>query len=370
MALLPTELPGSFNPFDQGNIIAESAPSLIIQELTGEKRSLTLKQRSLPYTSVSWAGNMRTNTTWYQGNPVATQQVLGPEEEPTTLEGTWKDRFIRGTVEQVGFGREVAFATDLVDFMTELRTAGQLLQVSWGPETRRGILVMFDPRYLRLQDIEWTAEFEWQGRGPVTPRVPEPDAPPPTLLDRINQVADQFALGPTFLFPDVNAILVSNIADAREKTATVFDGLRVVQKLAEVPQDVLGAVASAVDSLRNQLLEEMNRLAETPVELVSTSTRAADVLSVEAWRREMSAALERLLDALDAADRQLENRAEPPATQTFQATENITLFAISNRFYETPDFAGFLQRVNFLDSNLVPAGFTLIIPPKPNTSGA
>jgi hypothetical protein len=34
----------------------------------------------MPYTGVAWEGEQHSKLTWYPGNPVATQQVLGPRE--------------------------------------------------------------------------------------------------------------------------------------------------------------------------------------------------------------------------------------------------------------------------------------------------
>jgi len=65
-----------------------------IRELTGDKRTLDLRTRALPYRPLTFTGTMRAEFTAYPGNPVRTAQVLGASEEDTTVKGYWKDRFI------------------------------------------------------------------------------------------------------------------------------------------------------------------------------------------------------------------------------------------------------------------------------------
>lgn len=150
--------------------------------------------RALPYRAVPFEGKQRVKTTYYPGNPVATQQVMGPTEEPTTFNGIWKDIFL-------GNGA----AKRLVDTFDDLRRSGFSVLVSWGsgkladgsdippvpqdngkepttprwPIQRRGIIQSFKATYDRPQDITWEMTVAWAGRN-------EPTAPPFTAAGIIN----------------------------------------------------------------------------------------------------------------------------------------------------------------------------------------
>jgi len=384
MPALLTELPGQTTQQDP------EATEFSIQETTGQERSVTLGGRAMPYQPVSWSGTQRTALTWYAGNPEATQQILGPTEEPTEVAGMWKDRFIRGQVRQQGFFEgEIEFAQDMVALFTDLRASGQVLRVSWGPETRFGVMTDFAATYLRLQDIRWSATFEWHRRGLTVPvvspaeqlptaisqslagmnevaafrpagtdapallneRAPSPGPGSPPLLDR----AQGFVAG-----------LVSSVAAIRRQAGAVLDVVRQVRALAAAPATLVNSALSAVDAVRFQALSETCALASTPLPFVTSERNAARQLETEAWRREMAAALGAVLDAMGRAAEQLREESRPGSTQTYQATSQTTLYAVSNRFYGDPDSAGFLRDVNLLDTMTVPSGFVVLIPPRPD----
>jgi hypothetical protein len=357
------------------------APALTIEELTGARRTIELRGRALPYRPVGWGGHMRTKNTWYQGNPVATQQVLGPELPDTVLEGQWKDRFMfgaeaAGEVSAVlvnGSPTEVRSAEAAVSLFYELLNSGNTLQVIWGPEVRVGILVDFVPKYQRLQDIEWRAEFEWSSRGEIEARAVETPVGSDDLLGSINGLDDILGFSPEDVVRAFNAQLLDTVESVRESTGIIFEALRTVEAVASIPQSVLGAIQSAAESVRLELTEEIGRLTENSAsggQGASATVRAAALFSVEACRRttaRRAAAVRR--DALEI-DRQTQERATPVQVQIIPVPEDTSLYTLSNRFYGTPDFASFLARANGLTSAIAPAGFQLRVPPRPPTSAA
>jgi hypothetical protein len=115
---------------------------------------IQLEGRSLPYRPIPFEGRQRVKTTYYAGNTVATQQVMGPIEEPTTITGIWKDKFL---------GNDQAIA--LAENLDLIRRSGVQLQVTWGSFVRRGILARLKFPMDRFQDVAWEMEFQWNGRG-------------------------------------------------------------------------------------------------------------------------------------------------------------------------------------------------------------
>lgn len=152
-------------------MIDEISP-FIIEELTGERRSVQLVDRALPYRPYTLKTSQRLTTTWYPGNPIATSQLYGAKEDPTTLDGMWKDKYIqrRSTTGEnqlvpITFNGEapenVRAAVELMDSIVR---HGQLLLVKWDQQFRRGHLRSFEKRWLNVHDVEWTMEFEWISR--------------------------------------------------------------------------------------------------------------------------------------------------------------------------------------------------------------
>lgn len=133
---------------------------------------IELEGRSLPYRPIVYEGRQRVKTTWYAGNTVATQQVMGPIEEPTVVNGMWKDRFL-------GDGQ----ARGMANLFDTLRRSGSLVEVTWGAGilentafgfsfVRQGIVARTKFTFDRPQDVAWEVEFHWNGQGEqITPFV-------------------------------------------------------------------------------------------------------------------------------------------------------------------------------------------------------
>lgn len=156
--------------------------TLIIVETTGPQRSVQLDGRAGPLKGVAFGGSMRAEITHYPGNPIASVQVLGAEEDPTTFKGKWKRRFFapiggtdapdasaeaQFTVLDSGGSRSIVDVPDMVAFMDSIRRAGQLLEVSWAELVRVGILKKFTPTFHSRMEVEWEMEFEWISQGEV-----------------------------------------------------------------------------------------------------------------------------------------------------------------------------------------------------------
>ena len=389
------------------------APSFLIQELEGSRRTTELRGRALPYRGVAWGGRTRTKITWYQGNPVATQQVLGPELMPTVAEGMWKDRFMFGA--EVGDESQILVNDDpnvvrtaeaAVALFHDLQQSGNSLKVIWGPQVRTGILIEFTPTYQRTQDVNWRLEFEWRGREDVEARAAaQPTLEPASLLDRINALDDKMGFSPEDVTRAFNAQLLNTVESIRSSVGFIFRELRAIEGVVSTPASVIGAIVAAAESIRLEATGEMARLVESSVMLgalisaqdtaavsvgvtqqelatlppgtsAASSPRPASLLEIEAYRREVARLLAELRQVALELARQLQERATPAQIALFTVPQNSSLYQISSRFYGTPDFAGFLARNNGLSSAVVPAGFRLRIPPKPaqgddgNTSSA
>lgn len=138
--------------------------SILILEGPLQGQNIFLDGRALPYQGVAYPTEARVKTTWYPGNPVATQQKTGPVLRNTVIQGAWKDVFL-------GDGQARALVRTFEDLV---RTAVDV-EVSWGVgldenggttgETivRRGIVKRIEPKFDRPQDVFWEIEFEWSG---------------------------------------------------------------------------------------------------------------------------------------------------------------------------------------------------------------
>ena len=164
------------NPVQTTGVTGSAASSFFIRTLNGgpsNTHTLELIGRGLPYPGLKTPGTMRREKTWYQGNPTATLQIIGPTEDETSINGEWKDKYIgagaNGVDLVISDGTPCSSAAAAVEAMDSFRRAGQLLEVSWGPVTRTGILAEFEPDWENEHDVKWTAKFDWISRGATVP---------------------------------------------------------------------------------------------------------------------------------------------------------------------------------------------------------
>lgn len=341
---------------------------LVIEELGGRGRRITLAGRAVPYQGQEWAVEQRNETTWYPGVTRATQQVLGPIEEPTELNGMWKDAFIPNSVRVQSSGslEFPQFAREVKQLFDDICRSGTELRVQWEDEVRTGLLGRFAGSYDRIQDLRWTMRFDWNGRDGETRAVAAVEAETsPQVRAASNDLDDIASLEPRTTLQQYALQANAFIRDTRGQVGTVLDGLREGAELASLPAALVGNVATAVESLRFQAQETISTFGEVPVNNAIAVSLVADILSVESWRREVSFSIGDLRASAQLAGRALEKRREPDATRVVTVPEGATLYDISNRYYLTPDFATFLAQFNGLPGALVPAGIEIVVPPKP-----
>lgn len=193
-------------------------------------QTIRLAGRSAPYKGLAFEVEQRISTTWYPGNPVATQQAMGPTERNTTINGRWSDRYLGDTQAQ-----------QLVDKMELLCRLAVPVEVSWGsgyidaqvvgtPIVRQGLIRRFKHSYMDsgIQDITWEMEFEWRGRG--------------------EQHAAPVSVGAPVQQPDLQ-ILASQLNDSSDLLTTFVDSTRV--QMFKLPPDLDAQISAKVSSLQN-----------------------------------------------------------------------------------------------------------------------
>lgn len=261
---------------------------------------IKLGGRSGPFRPLKIGGKMRVQTTFYPGNPVATQQPIGATEDPTTITGEWNDRFL---------GDGAAF--QLMEQVDQIRKSGLSVEVSWGgsiggttdaPQlgdnviVRVGIISSTAFTIQRVQDVEWEIVFDWRSSGQASTPM----------------VASTSQLNPREGFADVNAELDAAIAlweatmngpqlavglpqqaldainQAFDRTATVVDAIEqasaTITSAVVIPaaaaQQLIGACASGIEAMTTaaQTVLGLNRLLIEVRDSATDTLRLADQL--------------------------------------------------------------------------------------------
>ncbi len=284
--------------------------SLVIEEISGSKRRLVLKGGGLPLKGASFAAATVVVTTWNNGNPEGTQQVLTQQELPSSWEGVWRTTQLLTTPCEFHDGNgdhNVGLAFDLKGAMDLLRLGGQLLRVTWaneiqrlnsngsaGPlhthkEVRLGRLVEFDARYSTLDDIQWSATFDWVSRGGTSQKSVQFNGEDLVAATR-DAMQKQDAVSKAVASARLRALEADGFR--RKNYANQFT-LGQLEQVVAAPLTIVDSFADAADAITNRFqkvgglilqtrdttLGMANRVFDVATNAVATATQFCDAIS-------------------------------------------------------------------------------------------
>lgn len=255
-------LPGAAAAAGAGSLIPQLAPfqtasGFSIVELGGQERHVLLQNRGLPYRPFNLKTKQRVELTWLPGNPEATGTVLGASEDPTQINGYWKDKFIgdTGTYGVAIQSNNVPIVTvrDAYDLFSSLCREGQLLEIQWDQQVRRGFLTEFDANWHNVHDLEWAMRLEWINRGETTvPVVQQTSSGLDALLSIMNKQAQQLAADVTDAgFPMPTSVLDAFVAASQTVSSLSSELLSTGGNLVDQALSPLEAVRVAIAACTN-----------------------------------------------------------------------------------------------------------------------
>ncbi len=145
----------------------------------------------MPFQGAEWGGKNQLTTTFYPGNPVGTQQNLGPQEMPSQWTGEWNRTTLGKSpvfyTDETGAEIQIIHPSSLWDVFEDVIRKGASLRVTW---STHGVEAIGDGRGIDLDlkivnwdvvrdgrvgeykftpdrhvDIKWSMNFAWYGRG-------------------------------------------------------------------------------------------------------------------------------------------------------------------------------------------------------------
>jgi hypothetical protein len=357
------------------------ASSFTLVELTGDKRTLQLTGRALPYKPYTLSGSQRNSIEWYNGNPVGVLQVYGAKEKETQISGMWKDMFL-GETDHAPYasvnGSPLTTTIDLAELVDDIRRKGQEIKVTWLNHVRFGVLSDFTQKWQTGHDMEYEIEFAWTrvddatlSQVPFTNTVASAD-----LADAPNQmlaVVDQFD-------------------DASTSFANGFD------PSAQVAVNAVDELSAEVADQTDELSDAVSQVTYTAYSTGQTASRISGIFDgikltasdmrddlqdvVDGARLDIGGAFGGVLaDRLQA--RQQADYADQAATlaasnqkkilstmnsnniSVFVARDGDDLRRVSLTYYGTSDDWRALMLYNNLEDDALAAGQIILVPSNP-----
>lgn len=345
--------------------MARSDPTaFVVTVLEGPRSGLKipLQERSLPFRSsaggsISFGVEATTKEVWYPGNPVATQLVFGARIPPTTINGTWSDRYL-------GEDR----AIDLVDLFMELVETCVQVRVMWSALEYQGVIKTFvmTPGVPTggLGDLGWTMTFAWNSsKGRRARRVVGADRPirddvaaganafaafRQTLEDFVRTVNDLHGLGST-LAAGFEARVGDLLAEGLPALETLIQVPASLGLVTEPPPRLLGSAVTAHGRGLDNIGEALELVAGTFAGALSTDASIEAVLAKHLGRVDVLDSGFQALEVLWLGLRRLEALTRPAARVLVRPVRGSDLREYALLYYGQPDLWGRLAAVNGID---------------------
>ena len=244
--------------------------AITIEELTGKKRRLYLIGGGLPLKGAAFTSATVVSTSWNNGNPEATQQVLTAQELPSDWQGVWRTPQLLTApcvFDDPEGHHQIGLAFELKQVVDNMRLAGQLLRVTWVNEIQRlnvdgtsgqldshkevrlGRLVEFDAKYSTLDEIQWSATFEWTSRGGQSQKSVEFRGEDLIAATR-DAMQKQDAVSKAVSEARLRALQADGFR--RKNYANQFT-LGQLEQVANAPLDIVDSFATAANSVSNRM---------------------------------------------------------------------------------------------------------------------
>lgn len=350
-----------------------TSSDFVIKELGGDQRTFILRGRAMPYKPFELDGEQDIEFTKLPGVPVRTATVLGPLEQPTTISGMWKTRFLgagnlKPPFEVSGLG--VFSARDAVKAMDSLRLLGGELEVTWLDTLRRGFLKRFRQKWETSEDVGFELTFEWTSRGErVAPAVFQDTnsgaafADVKGLFDFLDQIkVPDFPLADEILnalqtFSNGISNLVLDLEDAVQSlTDKVLSPVRAIQGIRATLQSLESECGLMLEFLAAQ--PETAFSARDPAEQGYSERQSAAL-----YREELRAWAAELRRVSVEQRTSLAEQVETELLATYVAREGDDLRNVSSQFYGTPFEWRRLATFNDLSDMRLESGQLVLVPP-------
>lgn len=333
-------------------------------------RVFSFTGRALPYRPIKFPGSQRLEATWYPGNPVATAQVFGAKEDPTTFNGFWKDRFLSDGDTLVFFGGvRLTNCVDVESAAQEFRRQGKAIKMTWDVHVRVGFLVKFEPTWHNRHDCEWEMQFEWISFNDAA--FAKPLVPATGIFDFVSsvqmlcaQIQQYIDMGRGYSqgyinavntqLENVNTIVASLVETAEAAVNAVLSPVQQARKTA--------AIISSIDLQCAGLVATVNATPDIVRADAGASTPYGLTLALENLSRQVGSTGSQIREQAANQRVAIALQADPQVIGSFTSREDMDLRDVSTRFYGSPNDWLSIKTYNNLVGSRLSAGQTILLP--------
>jgi hypothetical protein len=313
--------------------------------------------RAAPVGTWDLAGKLRTVRTDYPGAKTPSEQVLGPSNEPFTLEGMWQDKY-----------NFAGYAVKEMLRFEAMCKRGNPVRFQFQAQVFEGLITEWSFPYRGEFEISYRFTVSNHGR----PGEDSTTRSPETAL----------SAGQAF---DAADIVSQAMFEEHKKAPRTANASTFVADTESKLGDIAGhmdALANSIDTRKGGLrpIHEFNRLA-TQFRIVAGSASdvvmaliavrsdidlgvrtAIEVLNFESYTRTMRFNARLLLGTSNKSAKDMAEHAQPTALRIYEAFSGESLYHVSRVVYGTPHAWRLIADRNGLTSLVLTGDERLIIP--------
>lgn len=361
-----------------------TASAFTIRELTGQRRTVRMVGRALPYRPFSLKTQQRVETTWLPGSPEATATVLGRQDAPTTVTGSFKDKYLgvednsanqtqgQGTLYPLTVnGESVLTARAAEQLFDSIAGEGQVVEVTWDETVRQGFLSAFSRDWHNTHDLFWEMTFTWIGRGEGTPAavlVQETSvADTGSLLQKKTQELVTAAQPPFQVAATFAAALGRVLTSIAQSSATVQGSAAKLARTAVTPIEASRRTVAACTAIVEQTQELTNLMNANVYYAIDTSQPMATMglgvrLRAANYARTLIDLAHEMRRIAIIRRSTLITAMEDLLLAVYTAREDEDLRDVSRRFYGSPFEWRTLLAFNNLTTPALSGGQIVLVP--------
>ena len=295
--------------------------------------------RAAPLRPWSFGGQQRSSRSDYPGARTPTEQVLGPNQKPQTLRGTWDDRY-----------NFQGYAVKEKRRFEKMCQRGNIVLIQYQQEAFHVLIKDWDIDYRRSWDIGYSfttsthdrvEDFNINDRSPSTAKSAQQALDEAQLLvaqalatqDAAPRAAMQKKGTDGIPTTDRVDSALNSISRGLNAVSDTFDG---ISKAVSKPVDQFKRMATQLRNIQAESLDVINDMTDIRSDVELGYQTALKVLDLEVWSRSMRFNLRVLMGQANEASADLDERADPEALALYRPMKGESLYAISRRFYGTP----------------------------------
>ncbi len=227
---------------------------------------------------------------------------------------------------------------------------------------RYGLLREFTATWIREEDVEWSATFEWNGTTEMLVRAGDPTVPGQSVLEGLQASDDTAAMRPDYMRDAYASAITASRRAHRDRALQLLGGVRnVMQKIGTAAQKAQ-SITSRATYLAADGIGLAQKLRDESYVLGSLFDDVAGVFGVEVWRMRLSSDVLRVSAAAAKEAAATDLAFQPPAQEVVVVRQRTSLRQLAIEAYGNADAWTEIARANQLETSVVEAGARVVIP--------